>query len=562
MEWEHDFRGRVEAWHARLVRWMSCKGFDYKINSVQKFFQLFCHEKKFDIGAFVSPRVAPRAPLASDYAHPPWTVSDVKLREMFLAELGECANLYFQREKEKELARRQTPEDSIADACREWMRKATLDELTRLPCVATSPLLGVYDPTRDRIFSGINPLVWHLRSLRHCLAIVLQERIKSKDWTELPGDIDVDEERREIAKTLNTEIERLLKPTPKRIVQRCQAEFVRFVTEEVPRVSLDEKGEQKQTRAIADRLMSWYQERIDETNDEYSKAMSSENWDRIGQYLTALGAHALIGRVYVVAQMLEPGDAFGDLARRVRDEWKPAEHKFTATLKLSGVSDICNRNASYEAIRQSLAWIIGTDDDRKGTRDMTTKDVYAKLLDSTDRLVFADISPGTSARDRVMKQLQKKTADVSDHVIEKTRWFIDVVRDMREERQKIYRRSGYLVQRAKDTCRVNCDVLRDNRRVPLSDDLMDVLRELLGSSNLQDIDSQLRNLVQDLIPDVRISSITDWAAATFAVVDRRVSPDDEKTPLSTSELIDIYVSQLLCVNRLSLNKELEDHECP
>jgi hypothetical protein len=255
-----------------------------------------------------------------------------------------------------------------------------------------------------------------------------------------------------------------------------------------------------------------------------------------------------------VAQSLGPNPAFEEVARKASGHWKPAEHKFTASLKLSGASDLCSRHASYAAIRHSLTWLLGDENGHEAKDTGSDDAIFKRLLSTLDKLVFADISPSDSAREKVLEQLRVQTDQISSHVLEQMDWFLDEANGLITRTRKQRNSSKFTLAEMTDACKISFAALvnPDARRRPFSTDLIDVLRELLGSSNLRPIDSSLLTLVQDLIPagvDLSFAQTgcrLDWAAATFAVVDRRVSPVDEQTPLSTPDFVSIYVSQLLC----------------
>lgn len=563
--WEDDFRKRTRAWRDRLIQWMFNDGFDYKLNSVQKFFYLICEQKNFDIGTFVSLRPE-IVPVAEDYAHPPWTMPDEKVRAMFLAELRQCASLYFRAELERKTPQPRT-EDAVAEMCRAFLRDAKLDDIAKLPSTTTSPLLGVYNPAKDPIFTRTSPLSWHLRSLRHCMAIVIQERTRSKAWYELPDEIDPDEVQQEVLDAINTDVDRALGPAPKQIPQECQVAFSDFVSS----LSSDEQDEKKQSMPIPHRLENWYERETTESGNEFNKAKSPVQWDTIQKYQIALGTQTLIKRVCSVARELDPNLAFEEMAQKVRKECKPNDTRLEARSRLAKLSKLCNIGAGFEAIRESLTWILG-DNEGKGARigNMTNDDIRHRLTESIHEIAFIKVFPKNNVRDIGIGRIREEAEKLSKQIVRDTEWFIDKVNAMIQKAGQIRFAAQYQLTRMETSCRDSFAFLitPDVRRLPLSSDLINVLREIVQFSNLRAVDLNVARLVRDLIPtDINIGFVTldpcaDWAAATFAVVDRRVSPNDEMTPLTTSALIDIYVSQLLCAVRFPANKILADYECP
>lgn len=563
--WEDDFHKRTRAWRDRLTRWMFNNGFDYKLNSVQKFFYLICEQKNFDIGTFVSLRPE-IVPVAEDYAHPPWTMPDEKVRAMFLAELHQCASLYFRFELQRKTPQPRT-EDTVAEECRAFLRDAKLDDIAKLPSTTTSPLLGVYNPVKDLIFTRTSPLSWHLRSLRHCMAIVIQERTRSKAWYELPDEIDPDEVQQEVLDAINTDADRALGPAPKQVPQECQVAFSDFVSS----LGHDEQDEKKQSMPIPHRLENWYERETEQSGNDFNKAKSPVQWDTIQKYQIALGTQTLIKRVCSVARELDTSLAFEEMAQKVRKECKPNDTRLEARSRLAKLSKLCNIGAGFEAIRKSLTWILG-DNEGKGARigNMTNDDIRHRLTESIHEIAFIKVFPKNNVRDIGIGRIREEAEKLSKQIVRDTEWFIDKVNVMIQKAGQIRFAAQYQLTRMETSCRDSFAFLitPDVRRLPLSSDLINVLREIVQFSNLRAVDLNVARLVRDLIPtDINIGFVTldpcaDWAAATFAVVDRRVSPNDEMTPLTTSALIDIYVSQLLCTVRFPANKILADYECP
>lgn len=565
MNSEQEFRKRTNAWHARLLKFITEQKFDCELNSMQKFVQLICRRKKaFDIGAFVANYLRP-----ADYAYPPWTVSDDKVLAMLQTELHACATLCLQTALNN---RRNASEDAVRKECRASLEKANLKAIMHEARGGTFPLLGAYNPVNDRIYERTNPLLWHLRALRHSLTIVIRERIRSKDWVDLPDQIDLGEECEEIAKAIEAEITRLVKPTPKRIDRECQAEFVQFVITDLPQLI---NKEQEGTRgAFILHVQAWCDDRKRNTATDYANAMSPKHWEPIEKYFTALGARLMIDRVSSVAQAMGPNPEFEAMSRKASSHWNPAALRFEARVKLSGASNICSRDAGYAAIRRSLHWLLGEEKTGVGQEVRDSGDaensnlIFQRLLKTIEQLVFADTLPTDRAREEMLAKLKVETNKIANGVARQLEWFVEDVNGLIATTNQQRITSAFTLNMMKTNCSEAFAALvsPESRYRPFSADLIDVLRELIDPSNLRPTDPSLVALVRDLIPlEIDLTFVkgnrlvdcghrsvgwedrpVDWAAATFAVVALRVSPVDEKTPLSTSDLVSIYVSQLLC----------------
>lgn len=570
--WETDFGRKTREWHKRLIEESESRGFDTKLNSVEKLVRLAFRCRDSNIVDCLSQTDEEEKTnadkeqqavkgLAFYHTCPPASCDPSQFPKLLKAELFVYGRWLQRSRTEKAKTRGPVSAYEIFKDCSQWLNKATLDEFARTPGAPSLPLLGIYTPGNDDVWRPWHPMILHLHAFKtHCSEFLrLTDETEAKERAHQQfGEFDLDREQRDMFKVMLQETMKIMKEPHTKISPKTQATVTRIFIAEIPEI-ISRNAPEDAVSAVAEFVRAWIDTELRQTEHDYEEAMSEQNWALVENYLTAVAGQYFVQRLKRRAEGLMSPEDLATLWQQADARWNPSKDKFAATMKLSGVSSLCNYNADLLTIRHQLRWLLGTEDDRASqASSLEINRVYTRLVSVIERLVFDEIGPRANARKDVETRLSEKIESISKNVPLRMTMLTDKIIARQRTLQTELLQHRFAVELAKERCFSELDVFGSSavgsESCPAS--LVNELTVIfnLSSSNLGPMDPELYALLQDRIPSTMKTGIghflpsgpLDWSAATFRVFDLNQWPfSNPAAPLTARNVAEICVAQSL-----------------